>query len=162
MMSDAEKELIKGIFMQESATKKIVAEIVKKYAARERKIGSISITHKSLPNKAWVNPLLRKLNKFSRLINVRFAFSRYESTVYAYSSRQDDELYSEYEENEVMIHFGSGAFMHPRWTNYDFSGQSSYYKKLQGLPGKNFIPIDLTKDLPLPLKSSSVSLISLR
>lgn len=145
--------------MQESATKKIVTEIVKKYAARERKIGSISITHKSLPNKPWINPLLRKLNKFSRLFNVRFAFSRYESTVYAYSSRQDDELYSEYEENEVMINFGSGAFMHPRWTNYDFSGQSSYYKKLQGLPGKNFIPIDLTKDLPLPLKSGSVSLI---
>ncbi len=145
--------------MQGSATKEIVAEIVKKYAARERKISSISITQKSLPNKPWINPFLRKLNKFSRLFNLRFVFSRYESTVYAYSSIQDDDLYSEYEENEVMINFGSGAFMHPRWTNYDFPGQSSYYKKLQGLPGKDFIPIDLTKDLPLPLESGSVSLI---
>lgn len=145
--------------MQGSATKEIVAEIVKKYAARERKISSISITQKSLPSKPWINPFLRKLNKFSRLINLRFVFSRYESTVYAYSSNQDDDLYSEYEENEVMINFGSGAFMHPRWTNYDFPGQSSYYKKLQGLPSKDFIPIDLTKDLPLPLESGSVSLI---
>ncbi|HEY9098382.1 MAG TPA: methyltransferase domain-containing protein [Thiobacillus sp.] len=145
--------------MQENTTKEIVAEIVKKYAAREGKITSISITKKSLPGKPWVNPLLRKLNKLSSLFKVRFTFSRYESTVYAYSSNQDDDLYSEYGKNELMINFGSGAFMHPRWINYDFPGQSSYYKKLQGLPGKDFIPIDLTKDLPLQLESGSVSLI---
>jgi hypothetical protein len=145
--------------MLEISTKKVVEEIVKKYAARERKISSISITHKTFSNKPWINPFLRKLNGLQGLLKVRFAFSRYESTISAYSSRQDDCLYRGYESDELMVNFGSGAFMHPRWINYDFPGKSHYYKGLQGLPHKDYIPIDLTKDLPLPLKNASVSLM---
>lgn len=158
-MTNTDKELMKGMSVQKSATKNIVAEIIKKYAARERKISSISITHRSFSNKPWINPLLRKLNKLSWIIKVRFSFSRYESTIYAYSSKQDDSLYDGYKDNDIMINFGSGAFMHPKWINYDYPGKSYYYKKLQGTSGENFFPIDLTKDIPLPLKNDSVSLI---
>jgi SAM-dependent methyltransferase len=145
--------------MTQKSTKEIATEVVEKYAARARKLSSVSVTHPSLASKSYVNPFLRKLNVLFKFFNLRCALSKYESTIYAFSLKQDDELYKGYDREDMMINIGSGAFSHPRWTNYDFPGQSDYYRKLQGQPNKDFIPIDLTLDLPLKLESESVSLI---
>jgi SAM-dependent methyltransferase len=133
----------------------LVVQIVQKYAARERKLSSLAFVYRFLSRAGWVNPLVRLMNKLP--LGFRLAFSRYESTVYAYSSAQDNALYQGFD--GLMLNIGSGAFTHPRWRNYDYPGQSAYYKKLLGKPGKDFHPIDLTKDLPLDLPDGSVSLI---
>lgn len=145
--------------MDKGLTKKMVADVVAKYAARETLVNSVAFSYRFLSKNARTNALVRSLNIFSKIFNVRFSFSRYESRVYAYSCRHDDSLYREYKSNDVMINFGSGAFFHPRWTNYDLPGKSLYYKKLLGTPNKDFIPIDLSKDIPLPIERNSVSLI---
>lgn len=61
---------------------------------------------------------------------------------------------------DKFINFGSGAFFHNRWKNYDYPGQSSYYKSIQGKPGKDFNPIDLCKEsLNIPEMDDSIELI---
>ena len=51
-------------------------------------------------------------------------------------------------------------FFHNKWKNYDYPGQSKYYKCLQGIEEKDFTPIDLcSKSLIIPEKNDSVSLI---
>lgn len=137
---------------------KIVSGMIEKYAAREKKISSISLTFKSLSHAKWVGKVVRFINKLP--LPIRLAFSRYESTLYVYSSSQDNALYEGVDKHEnLMLNLGSGAFKHPRWFNIDFPGQSDYYKSIQGKPYKDFLPADLTKYIPLPFEDESVALI---
>jgi len=107
------------------------------------------------------------LPKLSRFINKRLysvglgcALNRYDNSLTLYSSFADKKLYSDYRINEKFINFGSGAFFHNRWRNYDYPGQSLYYQCIQGKKDKDYIAIDLCeKDLKIPEPSNSVALI---
>jgi SAM-dependent methyltransferase len=104
--------------------------------------------------------LARYLSKALYNIGLGFSASRYEAAFHVYLSAFDKSLYSKYDKNSLFCNFGSGAFYHPRWKNYDYPGESNYYKQIQGKPGTDFIPIDLCDvDLRLPLENESVSLI---
>lgn len=124
--------------------------------ARERQVATLAIRFKFLANLYWINPLIRKLNPLLKLINIQLSFSRYQSTIYFY--KNDKINYLKYK-NDILINFGSGGFIHSRWINYDFPGASFYYKNLQGSPGKDFYPIDLTENKKLPFDSGTVALI---
>jgi predicted SAM-dependent methyltransferase len=107
------------------------------------------------------------LPKLSRFINKHFynwglgsVINRYDNSISIYSSKQDKILYKEFEKDSIFCNFGSGAFYHKKWKNYDYPGNSKYYKNLQGIKGKDFIPINLcSKNLKIPEKNNSVSLI---
>lgn len=109
----------------------------------------------------------RLLPKISRLINrylyrlgVASCLNRYDNSFTVYSSRADKKLYHGFGESDLFINFGSGAFFHNRWKNYDYPGQSIYYKCLQGAENRDFYAIDLCADsLFIPEKDASVSLI---
>ena len=69
-------------------------------------------------------------------------------------------LYKHYSVDEIFCNFGSGAFYHPKWKNYDYPGQSAYYKCLQGIDGTDFNAINLCAvSLDIPEEDNSVALI---
>ena len=107
------------------------------------------------------------LARFSRFINKYFyrfgfgsALNRYDNSVTFYSSKMDKKLYETHPKDALFCNFGSGAFFHNRWKNYDYPGQSNYYKSIQGAEGNDFFAIDLCSEfLRIPEEDNSVSLI---
>jgi len=88
------------------------------------------------------------------------AINRYDNSFSLYSASADNNLYAKYSSGDRFINFGSGAFYHKRWKNYDYPGQSTYYKNLQGRDGKSFHSINLcAHDLAVHEDSESVALI---
>jgi hypothetical protein len=139
--------------------KKNVIEAISSDSARNTKLSGITITSKAF-TKSWVNPMLRRL-RWLKFINISLSFSRYETSIYMFLASHDNQLYKKFRKDDIFINIGSGAFMHQKWINYDFPGHSHYYKKLQGASGKDFLPIDLSKNLPLPILNNSVRLVYL-
>ena len=88
------------------------------------------------------------------------SLNRYDNSLTLYSSYSDRKLYSNYAATDKFINFGSGAFFHSRWKNYDYPGQSTYYKSIQGTQGKDFNLIDLcSENLTIPELDDSIALI---
>ena len=125
--------------------------------ARDRQLTSLTFKAKFLANLLWINPFIRRVNPYLKYINLQLAFSRYQAAVYIYSYGADKKLYKS--TDKFFLNFGSGGFYHARWKNLDFPGSSKYYKYLQGKPGKNYVPIDLTLKKDLPFESNSASVI---
>jgi len=93
-------------------------------------------------------------------MGVGAALNRYDSSLTLFSARQDKRLYKGYPDTAIFCNFGSGAFHHPRWRNFDFPGQTEYYQAVQGRPFRDFVPINLNqRDLKIPLDDESVSLV---
>lgn len=104
----------------------------------------------------------RFINKFFYNLGIGSVINRYDNSFTIYLATKDRQLYSKYLKEDIFCNFGSGAFFHKRWTNFDFPAISPYYKSLQGNIGKDFIPINLCdKDLKLPFENETVSLIYL-
>jgi SAM-dependent methyltransferase len=127
---------------------------------RENCLGSIKILSKRFSFSHKGPKIVRFINKKLYKFGIGGALNRYDSSLSLYSSRNDKKLYSSYSDDAIFCNFGSGAFQHPRWINFDFPGNTEFYKAIQGEPGIDFKPIDLCEEnLQLPLESESVSLI---
>lgn len=114
-----------------------------------------------IKSKFFVPETIRFINKYLYKIGFIGAISnRYDNSITLYSASKDKKLYKNYPKNSKFINFGSGGFNHPLWINYDFPGQSSYYKKLQGKEEIDFYPINLCIDnLKVPFEDNSCDLI---
>ena len=112
-------------------------------------------------SKLFIPKIIRFINKYFYKFNLFGAiFNRYDNSVSFYSAKKDKSLYKDYEEDSVFVNFGSGAFSHSKWINFDLPGQSEYYKKILGSENIDFKPIDLCVDnLQIPLKDNSCDLI---
>ena len=111
-----------------------------------------------------ISHLLPKLSRFINKLLYDFgvgtALNRYDNSFTAYSSAADRKLYRKYSATDIFCNFGSGAFFHKKWRNYDYPGQSNYYANLQGIKGVHYAPIDLcAAELYIPENDSSVALI---
>lgn len=128
---------------------------------RENKLSAIKFNHSRFSNSLLIPHIIRFINKYMYPILFGAALNRYDSSVSLYSARKDRALYKNYPRKEsIFLNFGSGAFQHPYWKNYDFPGLSNYYKSIQGNQNKDFFPINLCEDnLRLPYENNSVSLI---
>ena len=88
------------------------------------------------------------------------AINRYENTVCFYSAAGDKKLYKNFAKDSVFCNFGSGAFSHSSWKNYDFPAITKKYKAIQGKENIDFFSINLCQEnLKIPLDTSSVDLI---
>ncbi len=114
-----------------------------------------------IKSKFFVPETIRFINKYLYKIGfVGAILNRYDNSITLYSASKDKKLYKNYPKNSKFINFGSGGFNHPLWINYDFPGQSSYYKKLQGKEEIDFYPINLCIDnLKVPFEDNSCDLI---
>ena len=127
---------------------------------RENTIFAIRFYFKSVSSSFFLPKVCRFINKNLYWTGLGSSFNRYNNSLTLYSSFADKKLYSSYVENGKFINFGSGAFFHKRWKNYDYPGNSSFYKAIQGKPGKDFNPIDLCdENLKVPEVDNSVDLI---
>lgn len=127
---------------------------------RENHIRNIKIQMWSVSTSEILPKISRAINKYLYKIGIGCAINRYENNLVFYSSSDDKKLYEKFSTNDLFCNFGSGSFYHNRWLNFDYPGQSKYYKSLQGVDGVDFHSIDLCeKDLTLPLETESVSLI---
>lgn len=128
---------------------------------RENKLNAIKLNYSNFSKSLLVPRIVRFINKYFYPILFGAALNRYDSSLSFYGSSKDKKLYEGYSKKDsIFLNFGSGAFQHPYWTNYDFPGLSDYYKSIQGKKNKDFFPINLCEDqLKLPYKNNSVSLI---
>jgi predicted SAM-dependent methyltransferase len=133
-------------------------ELIKSH--REIYLPSICFYSKRVSNSYFLPKISRFINKYLYKIGLGSHLNRYDNSFSIYSSFADKKLYSKYNKSDIFINFGSGSFFHNKWKNYDYPGQSKYYKSLQGIEKKDFYAIDLcSKSLVIPEKDNSVSLI---
>ena len=127
---------------------------------RENTIFAIRFYFQSVSASFFLHKFSRFINKYLYWVGLGSSINRYDNSLTLYSSFADKKLYSSYEENDKFINFGSGAFFHKRWKNYDYPGNSSFYKAIQGNPSNDFHPINLCdENLKVPEVDNSVDLI---
>tara|TARA_B100001063_G_scaffold183627_1_gene173239 strand:- start:308 stop:1234 length:927 start_codon:yes stop_codon:yes gene_type:complete len=127
---------------------------------KENTIFAVRFCFHSVSASYFLPKVSRFINKNLYWMGLGSSLNRYDNSLTLYSSFADKKLYSGYVKNSKFINFGSGAFFHNRWKNYDYPGISSYYKSIQGNPGKDFNPIDLCdENLKVPEEDNSVDLI---
>lgn len=127
---------------------------------REHTIFSIRFYFHNVSTSYFLPKVSRFINKNLYWMGLGSSLNRYNNSLTIYSSFADKKLYSSYTEDGKFINFGSGAFFHNRWKNYDYPGNSAFYKSIQGNPGKDFNPIDLCdENLKVPEADNSVDLI---
>jgi SAM-dependent methyltransferase len=127
---------------------------------RENSIAAMKLYFRNASKSHSLPKLSRFINKKLYRLGLGSALNRYDNSLTLYSAKADKKLYSDYELNEKFLNFGSGAFFHNRWKNYDYPGQSSYYRSIQGKEGSNFFAIDLCLEkLAIPESDDSVALI---
>jgi predicted SAM-dependent methyltransferase len=137
-----------------------IANAVNFKSLRENHVSAIVLKFNYISKSLLLPKISRYINKYIYRFGLGGVINRYDNSFSIYSSLSDKKLYDEYRDNDLFCNFGSGAFFHNRWLNYDFPGQSSYYKNLQGVEGNDFFPIDLCEEnIRLPLSDNSVSLI---
>tara|TARA_A100001015_G_C14731093_1_gene609890 strand:+ start:310 stop:780 length:471 start_codon:yes stop_codon:yes gene_type:complete len=108
----------------------------------------------------FYSKLSRFINKYLYKFGLGSSLNRYNNSLTFYSAQSDKNLYKGFKKSDKFINFGSGAFFHNRWKNYDYPGQSKYYKSIQGLEGQDFFPIDLcSNNLSIPEDDVSIELI---
>lgn len=101
--------------------------------------------------------VLRVMRPILHALGIGAYYDRYGKELSFYSYRQDSLCYDG-ADGFHYVNIGSGGFVHSKWTNYDYPGQSQYYQRLQGRAGVDFQPIDLRHSLP-DYPSGSVRLI---
>lgn len=127
---------------------------------RNNYLPSIRFFSKRVSSSYFLPKISRFINKYLYRFGLGSSLNRYDNSFSIFSSNADKILYSTFTSKETFINFGSGAFFHNRWKNYDFPGNSKYYKNLQGIEGKDFHGINLCNPLlTVPEKDDSVSLI---
>lgn len=127
---------------------------------RDNYVPAFKIYTRRASSSKFLAKFSRFMNKFLYKVGIGSSLNRYDNSLTFYSAKSDSRLYQEYGKEEVFCNFGSGAFYHRRWKNYDYPGQSVYYKSLQGVDGADFIGIDLCdQNLIIPEDSETVSLI---
>ena len=127
---------------------------------RTRQIPYIKFHSNSVSTSHFLPRLVRSINSFLYKFGLAATLNRYEDSITLYSAKQDRCLYTSFDQSALLCNFGSGAFNHPKWRNFDLPGRSKYYRALQGTPHKDFTPIDLSDPhLRLPLDDNSVALI---
>lgn len=127
---------------------------------RANYIPSIQIFLKAVSTSKFLPRFSRFINKNLYMLGLGSSINRYNNSIGFYFSKQDKRLYESYNDTDIFCNFGSGAFFHKRWVNFDFPGVSSYYQALQGKKGVDFQAIDLCiENLRLPFLDNSVSLI---
>jgi len=127
---------------------------------RENTIFGIKFYFRAASTSYFVPKLSRFINKKLYDFGLASSLNRYDNSLTLYSSYSDRKLYSNYAATDKFINFGSGAFFHKRWKNYDYPGQSTYYKSIQGAEGRDFNSIDLCSEgLTIPELDDSVALI---
>ena len=127
---------------------------------RENYIPSIHLYLKAVSTSIFLPRFSRFINKNLYKLGLGSSLNRYNNSLTFYFSKNDKKLYESYNDNDIFCNFGSGAFFHKRWKNFDFPGISSYYQALQGKNGVDFQAIDLcVKNIRLPFADNSVSLI---
>jgi predicted SAM-dependent methyltransferase len=150
--------LLKGEMVKKEQSD--LSSAIKKKSLRESCIGSIKIKAPRFALSTFAPGFVRWVNRYLYPLGLGGVLNRYDSSLNFYSSNKDKQLYSAYPAGSIFCNFGSGAFQHPLWKNYDLAGVSKYYKTLQGKPGRDFFPIDLcTDNLRLPFDNNSVALI---
>ena len=129
---------------------------------RACKIPALAISGCFDAAKSWPFMFQRYFTKRMYRLGLGCFFSRYSSALSFYSASRDSRLYSGYNSTDTFVNFGSGGFYHPRWKLFDYPGESAYYKRVQGVQGVDYLPIDLcAESLRLPFDASSVSAIYL-
>ena len=127
---------------------------------REIFLPAVRIYFKKVGNSILIPKISRFLNKLLYKLGLGFALNRYNNSLTIFSSNSDRKLYEKFDKKSIFCNFGSGAFFHCRWKNYDYRGQSKYYRSLQGNENRDFFHIDLcAKNLFIPEADNSVSLI---
>lgn len=127
---------------------------------RENTMISIKIYSNLVSKSIILAKLSRIITKYFYFFGIGSALNRYDNSLTLYSAFADKRLYIEYNIQDKFINFGSGAFFHKRWKNYDYPGQTEYYKAIQGINGKDFAEIDLcAENLTIPEDDESVTLI---
>tara|TARA_Y100001933_G_scaffold200636_1_gene201954 strand:- start:234 stop:1178 length:945 start_codon:yes stop_codon:yes gene_type:complete len=134
------------------------------YTHRETLLPGVKLFFKFNPP-SWLYSISRAINStfYSLpLIGIGSSLNRYENSFSLYPSSFDRDLYKNLPNSHSaqFLNLGSGSFSHPMWLNLDYPSQSKLYQHVQGSPGKDYLPVDLScRDLVLPFKSSSVQLI---
>jgi len=127
---------------------------------RENTIFGLKFSFHAASKSYFAPQLSRFINKYVYRLGLASSLNRYDNSLTLYSSFSDRKLYSYYANTDKFINFGSGAFFHRKWKNYDYPGQSAYYKVIQGKQGKDFNSIDLcSENLVIPELDNSVALI---
>lgn len=127
---------------------------------RQNTIRSLKYYSKNISSSFLLPKLSRLINKYLYNFGFGSAINRYQNSFTIYSSSEDKKLYRNYSKDDKFLNFGSGAFFHKFWTNYDYQGQSKYYQNLQGTEGQDFFSINLcNENLKIPEKNNSISLI---
>lgn len=127
---------------------------------RQSTIRSLKYYSKNISRSFLLPKLSRLINKYLYNFGIGSFINRYQNSFTIYSSSEDKKLYRNYSKDDKFLNFGSGAFFHKFWTNYDYPGQSKYYQNLQGTEGKDFYSINLCNEkLKIPEINNSISLI---
>lgn len=127
---------------------------------RENCISAIRFYSGAVSKSIILPRISRIINKYLYRLGFGSSINRYDNSFTIYSAKKDKALYTKFDQSDRFINFGSGAFFHKRWINYDYPGQSTYYKNLQGVQGKDFHAIDLCEErLRIPEEDQSISLI---
>ncbi len=109
-------------------------------------ISYLSLTNPLFRNSSIINPICRFLSRFLLKIGLDIAFCRYQSRITIYSKKNDQLLY-EKSPKGFFINLGAGGFRHRHWINYDYEGQTKYYKRLLGKINIDYKQIDLNSNL---------------
>lgn len=151
------------MYLTEFFTSKAASSLVAVHAARSSSIPALSVSwFLGAQNQTWPFRVSRFLCKALYEIGIGCAFNRYSGTLSFYSSNRDKNLYHQISAGRkpLLLNIGSGGFYHPFWRLFDYPGESGYYKGVQGVPGKDFEPVDLcVVPLRLPVVDSSVRAI---
>jgi len=135
------------------------------HALKEQSTTSIIFNSNFLAKSKILPKFVRFINRYLYkipFIGVGATLCRYTNTFHIYSSHEDKKRYKNYKYGDLYLNFGSGAFSHSYWKNYDYPGVTPYYKALLGRPYRDFYPIDLCqKDLRINLEDNSTQLIYL-
>ncbi len=115
---------------------------------QNQSIYTFSIVNSFFGKFSYINPICRFISNILKPFGYDIAFCRYQSKISIYSIKADLELYKDIPKG-AFINLGAGAFRHKKWVNYDYPGLTTYYKRLLGRVNKDYIPIDLNKDLNL-------------
>lgn len=135
-------------------------DVVGHRSLRINSIGAIKITFARIAGSTFAPKLVKFINKNLYRFGIGAALNRYDTSLTFFSSRNDKKLYADYSNSDTFYNFGSGAFHHPRWKNFDYPGNSDFYKAIQGKVGEDFTAIDLCQDdLKLDIADNTASLI---
>lgn len=108
----------------------------------------------------WIYKVCRLINTIFYPFGLGCAINRYENSISFYSSAWDSKLYEDFPPKALYLNFGSGSFCHKKWKNYDFPGNTKFYRNIQGVKERDFQPINLCDtNLRLAEQNNTVNLI---